>query len=284
MEAWLAGPGAVFKEPAGEPQYISSFDRKTWERKDRSHSSLDFVTPYPFNRVFRSQPVLSDAFRDEIYRRYAQGDTVRQVSAQLNVSIERVAAVVRLKAVEEKWKESGRRLSTFLTKALDEMLPISHPPNVSPPGGSGGTMYEGRSSFENVQDLPVHSLAGRQAFVPVSESREFTRADAGKEFGLPPADEMVSQPDLVVLAAERVQGVLEDERIERQEERDRLERSRREAERVKAEARKRATTVKEVGRWKWCLKEAEVGKVGFRYGFPLPDRKKGHVKIPTHVT
>ena len=95
---------------------------------------------------------------------------------------------------------------------------------------------------------------------------------------------MVSHPDLVVLATERVKGVLEDERIERQEERDRLERSRREAEKVKAEARKRATTVKEVGRWNWCLKEAEVGKVGFRYGFPLPDRKKGHVKIPTHVT
>jgi hypothetical protein len=281
MYAWLAGPGAVFKEPSGEPQYISSFDRNTWERKDRARAGPDFVTPYPHNRVFKSQPVLSDAFRDEIYRRVVvQGDTVRQVSAQLNVSIERVAAVARLKAVEKKWVDSGRRLSTFLTKALDEMLPISHPPK-----GVGGVL-EGKSSpsFENVQDLPAHSLAGRQAFVPVSESREFTRVDAGKEFGLPPADEMVPHPDLVVLATERIVGVFEDERIARQEERDRLARSRWDAEREKAEARKRATTVKEAGRWKWCLKEAEVGKVGFRYGFPLPDRKKGHVKIPTHVT
>jgi len=48
--------------------------------------------------------------------------------------------------------------------------------------------------------------------------------------------------------------------------------------------KKRKEKVLEVGRWKWCVKEAETGKVGFRYGFPLPDRKKGHVKIPTHIS
>lgn len=45
--------------------------------------------------------------RDEIYSRVqTQGKSVRQVSAELAVSLERVAAVVRLKAVEKEWVDS----------------------------------------------------------------------------------------------------------------------------------------------------------------------------------
>ncbi|RPB03695.1 hypothetical protein L873DRAFT_1730644 [Choiromyces venosus 120613-1] len=285
MFAWLSGPGAVFKQPTGEPQYITSYDRSTWERKDKARNPDAFVQPYPFNRFFKSQPVLSDAFRDEIYNRVKrQGHSVRQVSAALSVSIERVAAVVRLKQVEKEHLAKGGKLSTFLTTALNQMLPVVDLPASATGRGGGGGGAGGGGAFENIQELPIHSLAGRQVFVPTSESREFTRADAGKEFGLPPADVMVPHPDLVTLAKERFESVPLHERIARQEERDRLEKSWREAEKVRADERKRQKKVLEVGRWKWCLKEAETGKVGFRYGFPLPDRKKGHVKIPTHVS
>lgn len=45
--------------------------------------------------------------REEIYSRVkTQGKSVRQVSAELAVSLERVAAVVRLKAVEKEWVDS----------------------------------------------------------------------------------------------------------------------------------------------------------------------------------
>jgi len=189
--------------------------------------------------------------------------------------------VVRLKQVEKEHVAKGGKLSTFLTKALDQMLPVVDVPALADGGSGGGG---GGGPFENIQELPTHSLAGRQVFVPTSESREFTRADAGKEFGLPAADVMVPHPDLVTLAKERYEIVPLEERIMRQEERDRLEKSRREAEKERADERRRQKKVLEVGRWKWCFTEAETGKVGFRYGFPLPDRKKGHVKIPTHVS
>ncbi|CUS10801.1 unnamed protein product [Tuber aestivum] len=281
MSAWLSGPGAVFKQPTGEPQYISSYDRSTWERKDKDRNPDAFVQPYPFNRYFKSQPVLTDAFRNEIYARVKYRNlSIRQVSAALSVSIERVAAVVRLKQVEKEHVARGGRLSTFLTKALDQMLPVIDVPSSTDGKGRSG----GGGAFEDIQELPIHSLAGRQVFVPTSESREFTRADAGKEFGLPAADVMVPHPDLVTLAKERFENVPLEERIVRQGERDRLEKRRREAENQRANERKRQKKVIEVGRWKWCLTEAETGKVGFRYGFPLPDRKKGHVKIPTHVS
>ncbi|KAG0638207.1 eukaryotic mitochondrial regulator protein-domain-containing protein [Tuber brumale] len=286
MFAWLSGPGTVFKQPTGEPQYISSYDRSTWERKDKTRNPEAFVQPYPFNRYFKSQPVLSDAFREEIYARVKrQNHSIRQVSAALNVSIERVAAVVRLKQVEKEHVARGGKLSTFLTKALDQMLPVTDAPNlIDGRSGSGSGGGGGGVAFENVQELPIHSLAGRQAFVQTSESREFTRADAGKEFGLPAADVMVPHPDLVTLAKERFEDVPLLKRTARQEERDRLNKSRREAEKERSDEKKRKKKVLEVGRWKWCLTEAETGKVGFRYGFPLPDRKKGHVKIPTHIS
>lgn len=52
---------------------------------------------------------------------------------------------------------------------------------------------------------------------------------------------------------------------------------------ARAVKRARESKVVEQGRWRWKLKEVKAGQVGFRYGFPHPDRKKGHVKIPTRV-
>lgn len=105
---WVNGPGAVFKQAGEEgPKYISAYDKYTWERKELETDSPALVTPYPHNRSFRSQPVLSDQMREEIYSRVQiQGKSVRQVSAELAVSLDRVAAVVRLKAVEKEWVDN----------------------------------------------------------------------------------------------------------------------------------------------------------------------------------
>lgn len=105
---WVNGPGAVFKQAGEEgPKYISAYDKYTWERKELDMDSPALVTPYPHNRSFRSQRVLSDQMRQEIYLRVQiQGKSVRQVSAELAVSLDRVAAVVRLKAVEKEWVDS----------------------------------------------------------------------------------------------------------------------------------------------------------------------------------
>lgn len=106
--SWVNGPGAVFKQAGEEgPKYISAYDKYTWERKELEMDSPALTTPYPLNRSFRSQSVLSNQMREEIYSRVkTQGKSVRQVSAELAVSLERVAAVVRLKAVEKEWVDS----------------------------------------------------------------------------------------------------------------------------------------------------------------------------------
>ena len=62
------------------------------------------LMPFPMNRQFRSQPVLSEELREEIYKRVMmEGQDVRTVSATLNIEIRRVAAVIRLKALEGEW-------------------------------------------------------------------------------------------------------------------------------------------------------------------------------------
>lgn len=68
--------------------------------------SVEDLIPFPMNRQFRSQHVLSEELKDAIYERVmVRGDSVRNVSAALGVEMNRVAAVVRLKAVEKEWEK-----------------------------------------------------------------------------------------------------------------------------------------------------------------------------------
>lgn len=61
--------------------------------------------PFPLNPLFRSEPVLDESMREEIYRRVKEDKvSLKAVSADLSVDIRRVAAVVRMKEIEKKWE------------------------------------------------------------------------------------------------------------------------------------------------------------------------------------
>jgi len=154
------------------------------------------------------------------------------------------------------------------------MLPVTQ---LSPKGLT-------QAFHEGLQDMQSHPLSHRQTFVPVSESRTFTRADAGNEFGLPPTEESVPHPDLIILQREKSAGLDNTARVDMQRERDRQAMVRREEkERKEKERKEKNEMVVEKGRWAWRLTKATTGRVGFRYGVPHQDRKKGQVKIPTRV-
>lgn len=62
------------------------------------------LRPYPLNHDFRSQPVLSEALREEIYKKIVDEKVdLSTVSALYGVDMRRVAAVVRLKTIERNW-------------------------------------------------------------------------------------------------------------------------------------------------------------------------------------
>lgn len=67
-------------------------------------SKIRELKVYPLNQYFISQPVLSEQLRDKIYQDVVEkGSTVAQASITWQIDMRRVAAVVRLKAVEKQW-------------------------------------------------------------------------------------------------------------------------------------------------------------------------------------
>ena len=62
--------------------------------------------PFPQNHHFKSEAVLSEELKELIWQRVTQEKhTVRRVSAELQVEMRRVGAVVRLKSIEKQWEQ-----------------------------------------------------------------------------------------------------------------------------------------------------------------------------------
>lgn len=104
---------------------------KNGEQKDRPRAgkeippeTVEDLTPFPLNKFFRSQPVLSDELKNEIYKRViTQGSTVREVSMTLHVEMSRVAAVIRLKTIEQDWaREVSFNINPCIHPQHDETL------------------------------------------------------------------------------------------------------------------------------------------------------------------
>jgi hypothetical protein len=155
---------------------------------------------------------------------------------------------------------------------------------------------DGQTVHEPINEIMVHSRTMQQLFLPVAESRVFTREDAARAFGpeMLSADERVPHPELVQRARDLHAGVSPAESQRRFEESAAAselvlnERVRRREEAVE----KRVTSVEgERHEYRFTDINAErVGNgrarymVGWRYGFPREDRKRGHSKkVPTSV-
>lgn len=150
-------------------------------------------------------------------------------------------------------------------------------------------------THEPINDLIVHPATRQQLFVPVAESRHFTRADAGVAFdnNLRPADERIPHPELVQAERELASGLSFEERKRLAEERLAKEQQKKE----RAEQRRQVELASQrrvpQRRWDFVFQDVSVDSVGakgrdpkgvgWRYGFPHEDRKKGQVKIPIKV-
>jgi hypothetical protein len=66
--------------------------------------TLEDLRPFPLNKYFRSQPVLSEELREAIYQFVTRdGHSLQLASTSFGVSNERIGAVVRLKQMEKEW-------------------------------------------------------------------------------------------------------------------------------------------------------------------------------------
>ncbi|KAL6711514.1 hypothetical protein ACN47E_004448 [Coniothyrium glycines] len=250
------------------------------------------LQPFPLNKYFRSQPVLSEELREAIYQRVKKdGATVSLASVEFGVSNERVGAVVRLKQMEKEWVAQGKTLAMPYSKAVLSMLPTTPHVDTTKPKNKGKRPFV----HEPINDLIVHPATRQQLFVPVAESRHFTRVDAGKAFdnNLLPADARIPHPELVQAERELEAGLPSEERRRLAAGRMEAEQTKkRNAERKKEEELRRLRVVPQ-RRWDFVFQDVSVDKAGrdgrgaeaagWRYGVPHQDRKKGVVKIPTKV-
>ncbi|KAF2492876.1 hypothetical protein BU16DRAFT_529143 [Lophium mytilinum] len=247
------------------------------------------LQPFPLNGQFVSQPVLSEELREAIWKRVMKdGVSLPTVSVEFGVSNERVGAVVRLMQMEKEWIAQGTPLVKPYAQAVMAMLPktpyVAKGENKRP------------VNHESINDLIVHPATKQQLFVPVSESRHFTREDAAKAFHhtLLSADDRIPHPELVVSEREAQLGLSNSERIAAASARMLAERQRKAEKEAKRKEWEAKTITRVPGRrWDFVFQDISVesvGKdgrsekgVGWRYGIPHEDRKRGQVKIPTKV-
>jgi hypothetical protein len=150
--------------------------------------------------------------------------------------------------------------------------------------------------YEAINEMHVHSYTQQQIFLPTSESRHFTRADAAKAFGdhiLPPEKKMWV-PELLQFEKDVAEGLsIKDARVRF------LQATAKSEEHMAAKHAKQDqidrdnNTRVNTDRFQFRVENISVdssgkngrhaGGVGWRYGVPFNDRKPGAVKIPTKV-
>ncbi|KAK3396185.1 eukaryotic mitochondrial regulator protein-domain-containing protein [Sordaria brevicollis] len=274
MFAWLEKYGARFKRHTREgPNVLGGIQD-------------GLPIPFPNNPYFKSQPVLSEGSREIIYKDVMEkGLPIKAVSAKYNVDTRRVAAVIRLKEIEKRWIREYKPLARPYARAVMKMLPqtVLGGPNQQP--------------HESINDVYVHSYTTQQLFVPVSESREFTREDAAKAFGdhILPVDKKLRVPELIEFQKDLLNKVPVQEASKKLLEAtaaSEAKLAKREAERRKAveDAITRVVTKRGVEFRFQEYNSENVGHdgrdrnaVGWRYGVPFADRKRSQIKIPTKV-
>lgn len=246
------------------------------------------IVKFPNNPSYKVQPILSDETRLRIWERVVKhGEPVKAVAADFDIDMRRVAACVRLKELERSWILQGKPLAMPYANAIRQMIPTVSLQE-----------HESGAVFEPTNEITVHPYTQQQLFLPVSESRHFTRADAAKAFHptMLSADKRMPIPELVNTERNAdVSGSRKNydnaARIFREEvaqEQRKLAKRNKEA----VDAEEARTVAFDTGRFEYRVKDynsEQVGKtgrtgtVGWRYGAPHNDRKRGLRKIPSSI-
>lgn len=180
----------------------------------------------------------------------------------------------------------GKRLATPYSKAVLGMLPTY-----------GSSEQSQGVPFENINEIHTHAYTKQQLFVPVSESRHFTREDAARAFhaNMLSPDKRMPIPELIQVEKDVVSGKLSyDQSLEQfQVKAEQEQVALAEKDRAAAQAEEARTTRVATDRFEFRIKDINADNVGphgrsphavgWRYGVPFHDRKRGQVKIPTSV-
>jgi hypothetical protein len=109
LEAWLEGDGAKFKTPM------------------RPNNWLGGHVPFPLNQSFKPPRPVDDELRTKLYRQFMtdpKTNNVRTLAGRNNLSMQRTDAILRLKGLEEHWKENKKPLQTGFLAGMEWCLGV----------------------------------------------------------------------------------------------------------------------------------------------------------------
>lgn len=114
MFQWLSTEGATLKHHIpGETNYLPG-------RAERDGDGNEAPRPFPGNRNFISETVLSEELRNEVYVRVVEKKkSLRAVSVELGIDMKRIAAVVRLVEMERRQRAQVRIFTPFVSVFSD---------------------------------------------------------------------------------------------------------------------------------------------------------------------
>ncbi|KAK4058487.1 hypothetical protein OIO90_000649 [Microbotryomycetes sp. JL221] len=184
FRAWLNGDGARFRHGIkGKTNWIGD-------------------TPFPLNPSFRPLPPLADSIKSRIFNAYTynivtkdatDSQVVRAISHKFGVAMDRVRAIIRLKELEQTWKQQGKSLQTELLRGMESHLGVKTPGDnwrgVENPEAGKPLYAPKKTMFEMVDveggDSPVFlpllaSLPPRPADKPVSAATSTTTTNEAR--------------------------------------------------------------------------------------------------------
>ncbi|KAJ3413650.1 hypothetical protein HDV05_007718 [Chytridiales sp. JEL 0842] len=114
--------------------------------------------PFPMNPYFQPTPPLSDSVKDEIYQLYMEKPaemTPLNLAKKFGISIIRVQAILRLKALEKKYEETNKPLQVHLNREMERLLSV----------GVGVPFTEPLRALPLERMKPIFQLVGDEEFV-----------------------------------------------------------------------------------------------------------------------
>ncbi|KAL3471370.1 eukaryotic mitochondrial regulator protein-domain-containing protein [Aspergillus californicus] len=201
MFEWLETEGSQLKEHIpGKTNYIINARERVKEEEDSD--TLRSLRIFPMNSNYESAAILGEDLRYKIHDEVMNKKrSLKKVSVDFGVDMRRVAAVCRLVELEERWKKENKPLAKPYARAIHEMIPTT-------PLIYDRDLRKDRP-HESINDLPAHRLTDAQIFYPVSESRQFSRIDAGRVFSAAPARQHETVADEVANPDDTTSRILE---------------------------------------------------------------------------
>lgn len=135
--------------------------------------------PFPHNRHTQTAQVILEDMKQKIFSEVVEkGVHVQEVAHKYGIRLPRVEALVKLQHIERQWRSENKineDLDKF-SKVMNRMFPLFYPPR----------------DKDNLTEIPTPAKTLHQRFLTISESEPFGPVDAGKIFGLEPAQETLN--------------------------------------------------------------------------------------------